>query len=144
MKQGKKLIVSGDGAMALDSQPNVVRFPQCPGKAYNASLEGNFEHTNPQMQKTFLDSLAPTRSIEVSASPSVASSVAQVDGATHVFLANFTGLVGNKNPVQTPQTDVRISLPTAASNSGSNVSTARSGMRPTSERTLSGWRLPSG
>ena len=118
VKQGKKLVITGDGAMALDSQPNVVRFPQCPGKAYNASLEANFEHTNPQMQETFLDSLTPTHSIEVSASPSVATSVAQVDGATHVFLANFAGLVGKKNPVQTPQTNVSISLPTAANSSG--------------------------
>jgi hypothetical protein len=117
VKQGKKLVITGDGAMVLDSQPNVVRFPQCPGKAYNASLEANFEHTNPQMQKTFLDSLAPTHSIEVSASPSLATSVAQVDGATHVFLANFAGLVGNKNPVQTPQTEVSISLPTAVNSS---------------------------
>lgn len=118
VKQGKKLVITGDGAMALDSQPNVVRFPQCPGKAYNASLEANFEHTNPQMQQTFLDSLAPTHSIEVSASPSVAASIAQVDGATHVFLANFAGLVGGKNPVQTPQTEVSISFPTAANSSG--------------------------
>ena len=118
VKQGKKLVITGDGAIALDSQPNVVRFPQCPGQAYNASLEANFEHTNPQMQKTFLDSLAPTHSLEVSASPSVATSVARVDGATHVFLANFAGLVGKKNPVQTPQTDVSISVPTAANSSG--------------------------
>jgi hypothetical protein len=118
VKQGKKLVITGDGAMALDNQPNVVRFPQCPGKAYNASLEANFEHTNPQMQQTFVDSLAPTRSVEVSASPSVATSIAQINGATHVFLANFAGLVGGSNPVQTPQTDVRISLPTAANSSG--------------------------
>jgi len=118
VKQGKKLVITGDGAMALDNQPNVVRFPQCPGKAYNASLEANFEHTNPQMQQTFVDSLAPTHSVEVSASPSVATSIAQINGATHVFLANFAGLVGGSNPVQTPQTDVRISLPTAANSSG--------------------------
>ena len=118
VKQGKKLVITGDSAMTLDNQPNVIRFPQCPGKAYNASLAANFEQTNPQMQKTFLDSLAPTHSIEVTASPSVATSVARVDGATHVFLANFAGLVGKKNPVQTPQTDVRISLPTAANSSG--------------------------
>jgi hypothetical protein len=35
-----------------------------------------------------------------------------------VFLANFAGLVGNKNPVQTPQTEVSISLPTAVNSSG--------------------------
>lgn len=118
VKQGKKLVITGDGAMALDNQPNVVRFPQCPGKAYNASLEANFEHTNPQMQQTLLDSLAPTHSVEVSASPSVATSIAQINGATHVFLANFAGLVAGNNSVQTPQTDVSISLPTAANSSG--------------------------
>src|SRR3984893_7322888 len=118
VKQGKKLVITGDVAMALDSQPNVVRFPQCPGEAYNASLEANFEHTTPQMRQTFVDSLAPAHSVEVSASPSVATSIAQINGATHVFLANFAGLVGKKNPVQTPQTDVRISLPTAANSSG--------------------------
>ena len=118
VKQGKKLVITGDGAMAIESRPNVVRFPQCPGKAYNASLQANFEHTNPQMQQTFLDSLAPTHSVEVSASPSVATSIAQVDGETHVFLANFAGLVGGKNPVQTPQSDISITLPTAANSSG--------------------------
>src|ERR1700736_6398698 len=30
VKQGKKLVITGDGAMALESAPNVVRFPQCP------------------------------------------------------------------------------------------------------------------
>ena len=118
VKQGKKLVITGDGAMAIESRPNVVRFPQCPGKAYNASLQANFEHTNPQMQQTFLDSLAPTHSVEVSASPSVATSIARVDGETHVFLANFAGLVGGKNPVQTPQSDISITLPTAANSSG--------------------------
>jgi hypothetical protein len=33
-----------------------------------------------------------------------------VNGETHVFLANFAGLVGGKNPVQTPQT-VTIRVP---------------------------------
>jgi hypothetical protein len=41
-----------------------------------------------------------------------------VNGVPHVFLANFAGLVGGKNPVQTPQTDVKISLPTVANGSG--------------------------
>jgi hypothetical protein len=63
------------------------------------------------MQQSFLDSLAPNRGIGVFASPSVATSISEVNGAPHVFLANFAGLVGGKNPIQTPQTDVKISLP---------------------------------
>jgi len=62
------------------------------------------------LQQAFLDSLPPSAGIEVSASPKVASSISRVNGETHVFLANFAGLVGGKNPVQTPQT-VTISVP---------------------------------
>lgn len=118
VKQGKKLVVTGESAITFDAAPNVVRFPQCPGKAYNVALAADFDHTNPQMQQTFLDSLAPTHSVEVSASPFVAASISEVDGVTHVFLANFAGLVGNKNSVQTPQTDVSITLPASADSSG--------------------------
>lgn len=122
VKQGKRLVITGDSAFPLGNQTadqaNVVRFPKCPGKAYSAALEANFEQAQPAMQKEFLDSLISKRSIEVSASPSVATSVAEVNGAPHVFLANFAGLVGGKNPVQTPQTNVKISLPAVPNSSG--------------------------
>jgi hypothetical protein len=48
----------------------------------------------------------------------VATSVAQVKGETHVFLANFAGLVARGNPIQTPQTDVPVSLPAVPGNTG--------------------------
>ncbi|MGB7129477.1 MAG: hypothetical protein WBD59_01635, partial [Candidatus Sulfotelmatobacter sp.] len=35
---------------------------------------------------------------------------ARISGETHVFLANFAGLVGGKNPIQTPQ-NVTITVP---------------------------------
>jgi hypothetical protein len=117
-KQGKKLIITGESAIPLGDSSNVVRFPKCPGKAYNAALETDFDHAASQLQKPFLDSLPPNHGVEVSASPSVATSIAQVDGTPHVFLANFAGLVGGKNPVQTPQTDVKISLPTVPGHAG--------------------------
>ncbi len=117
-KQGKKLIVTGEGAVPFGDSANVVRFPKCPGKAYNAALEADFDHSTPQLQTAFLESLPPNHSVEISASPAVATSIAQVDGAPHVFLANFAGLVGGKNPVQTPQTDVKISLATVPGSAG--------------------------
>jgi hypothetical protein len=118
VKDGKKLIVTGEGALLLGDQPNVLRFPKCPGKTYNAALEADFDHANPQLQQTFLDSLPPNHGIEVSASPSVSTSIAQVNGSPYVFFANFAGLVGGKNPVQTPQADVKISLPTVPDSYG--------------------------
>jgi hypothetical protein len=111
VKQGKRLVITGDSAFPVGDETNVRRFPKCPGKAYTASLEASFEQAQPGMQQSFLDSLAPNRGIGVFASPSVATSISEVNGAPHVFLANFAGLVGGKNPIQTPQTDVKISLP---------------------------------
>ena len=113
---GKKLIITGNNVLEADN-PSIVRFSACPGKAYIAALESDFDRTTPQMQQAFLDSLPPSAGIEISASPQVASSIASVNGATHVFLANFAGLVGGKNPVQTPQT-VTIRVPAERGSSG--------------------------
>jgi hypothetical protein len=110
-KQGTRLVITGDSAFPVGDQTNVRRFPKCPGKAYTASLEASFEQAQPGMQQSFLDSLAPNRGVGVFASPSVATSISEVNGVPHVFLANFAGLVGGKNPIQTPQTDLKISLP---------------------------------
>ena len=40
----------------------------------------------------------------------VATSIALVEGKPHVFFANFAGLRGGVNPVQTPQTGVRVRM----------------------------------
>jgi hypothetical protein len=122
-KQGNKLIVTGEDALHLSGGPDVTRFSECPGKIYNALLEKDFERATPETQRPFLESLEPSlsetgRRVEVVASASVATSVAQVKGVTHVFLANFAGLVGGANPIQTPQADVKISLPVVPRNAG--------------------------
>jgi hypothetical protein len=119
LKQGNKLIVTGEDAMQLGGRPNVKRFADCPGKIYNALLDKNFDLAAPETQREFLENLPETRrGVEVRASPSVAASVAQLKGVTHVFLANFAGLVGGANPIQTPQTDVKVSLPAVPGNAG--------------------------
>jgi hypothetical protein len=118
LKQGNKLIVTGEDALHLSGRPNVTRFPECPGAIYNALLEKDFAHATPEKQREFLNSLSFGRGVEVIASTSVATSVAQVKGVPHVFLANFAGLVGGSNPIQTPQTDVKISLPVVPGNAG--------------------------
>jgi hypothetical protein len=112
---GRKLIITGNNPLADDQQndkpKNLSHFAACPGKAYVASLEAGFDQATPQMQQAFLDSL-PGADVEISASPKVATSIARVNGEAHIFLANFAGLVGGKNPVQTPQ-PVTITLPVA-------------------------------
>jgi hypothetical protein len=102
------LVISGADVTDLGTRPNIVRFPDCPGKAYMQVAEQDFDHADPNQQQGFLKTLVTDSSIAVSAGPSVATSVSSVDGAPHVFFANFTGLVGGANPVQTPQQNTKI------------------------------------
>lgn len=115
---GKKLVVTGADVTQLGDAPNVIRFQNCPGKAYTEALQKDFEHTVPASQEAFLHSLEDKAAIDIVASPMIATSIARVGGRVQVFLANFAGLRGGVNPVQTPQNDVRITLPAAADGQG--------------------------
>ena len=48
----------------------------------------------------------------------LATSIARVNGKPHVFFANFAGLRGGVNPVQTPQTGVQVAISGAAKGRG--------------------------
>jgi hypothetical protein len=56
----------------------------------------------------------PDQDVRIDASTAVVTEVARVSGKAHIFFANFAGLVGGQNAVQTPQKDIRVSVPAAA------------------------------
>ena len=102
-------MITGTDVTGLGKEHNLVRFPQCPGKAYLHSAEQDFDHANPQQEQQLLKTLDDADShVSISAGPFLATSIASVDGAPHVFFANFTGLRGGVNPVQTPQTNIQV------------------------------------
>ena len=105
-----KLVVTGQDATELPAGANVVRFSDCPGKKYLASLEANFAAASPNSEQEFLQALGKEENIEISASPWVATSVARVDGTPHIFLANFRDLQPGVNAVQTPETGATIKV----------------------------------
>ena len=105
---GNKLVITGADVTQLGNDPGVVRFADCPGKAYADRLAAEFDRTTPELAKAFLNSLATHSNISVTASPQVATSISLVDGKPHIFFANFAGLRGGANPVQTPQTGVQV------------------------------------
>ncbi|HVI10368.1 MAG TPA: hypothetical protein VND65_18915 [Candidatus Binatia bacterium] len=111
---GNKLMVTGTDATDLGIAANIVRLPACPGKAYMQILESDFERASPDSQADFLKSVTGGDEIRIEGSVKIATSVALVNGEPHVFLANFAGLRGGSNPVQTPQTGVRISVSTGS------------------------------
>ena len=109
--QGNRLVITGTDATGVGSSQNVVRFASCPGRAYNAELEKDFEHASPDSEEAFLASLRGGETAQVKAGTHVATSIARTsDGHVNVFFANFAGLVGGSNPVQTPQTGVEVSV----------------------------------
>ncbi|MGA8866282.1 MAG: hypothetical protein WB510_04900, partial [Candidatus Sulfotelmatobacter sp.] len=114
----KTLVVTGEDATQLGAAANVVRFSACPGKDYYAALQKSISETAPDREHQFLESLKSDTPIHVKASPMVATSIARVNGKLHVFFANFAGLQGGVNPVQTPQTSVQVTISGATQGHG--------------------------
>ena len=115
---GKTLVITGEDATQLRAAANIVRFSKCPGKDYYAALEKSVADSTPHQEQEFLNSLKAEPTVLVMASPMIATSIARVEGKTHIFFANFAGLEGGVNPVQTPQTDVRVTVSGAKSGRG--------------------------
>jgi hypothetical protein len=107
--RGGKLVVTGAEPTGF-SETGVKRFANCPGKEYIAALEKDFGATNPDSQKEFLASVSHEAPVAVEVSPWVATEITEVDGKTHVFFANFKGLRGGENPVQTTEAGAKVTV----------------------------------
>jgi len=101
------LIVTGTDTTGLGARAALKRYERCPGKAYLDALEKDFASAAADPQ--FVASLrTDNTSVSVSASRSVATQIAEVDGKTHVFFANFTGLRPRRNARQTPESGATV------------------------------------
>jgi hypothetical protein len=114
---GNRLVITGEDATQVGGA-GVVRFGKCPGKDYYAALQKSVAESTPEQEHEFLASLKSEARVRVTGSHMIATSMAQIDGKTHVFFANFAGLQGGVNPVQTPQTGVQVTVPGAGSGHG--------------------------
>jgi hypothetical protein len=114
----KVLLITGEDATGIGNAANVIRFSKCPGKDYSAALQKDFGAVTPDREHEFLESLKSDSSVRVVASPMLATSIARVNGTPHVFFANFAGLHGGVNPVQTPQTGVQVAISGATGGRG--------------------------
>ena len=115
---GGRLVISGTNVTDFDKEPSVVRFPDCPGKAYMKAAEQDFAKADPDSQQEFLKSLNADNTIRVSAGPLVATSISMVENSPHIYFANFSGLEGKVNPVQLPQRDVTVVIEGGKGTSG--------------------------
>ena len=117
---GKKLVINGADASDIGESSKVVRFKDDPGAVYNDVLARDFDHASPDSQHEFLAALRGGDEVRIQASTQVATSTARTsDGHVNVFFANFAGLKGGTNPVQTPQTGVQITVTSKSDLKGS-------------------------
>jgi len=114
----KILMITGEDVTGLGTAANILRFRKCPGKDYSAALQKDFDASTPDQEREFLERLATGSAIRVVGSPMIATSIARIDGKPHVFFANFAGLRGGVNPVQTPQTGVQVTVSGVAKGRG--------------------------
>jgi len=109
--QGKTLVITGIDTTELGKLQNVIRFPDCPGKAYDAALQKDFEHASPDSQQAFLGSLKGGDTVRIAGGPKMATSISRnPEGRISCYFANFAGLRGGSNPVQEPQVGVEVRL----------------------------------
>jgi hypothetical protein len=103
---------------------NFLYLPACPGKAYYAQLQKEFDHEAAagtfesdefnKLRKAFaaevlkVSGLKPA--VEVAASPFVCTQIAKVDGKLSVFLANFKGLKAKEVAQQAPEQNVKVTF----------------------------------
>ena len=110
MTTGTRMLVTGQNQTGLTSGANLELLPDCPCRRYEQSLDDNLDKADPTQAKNFLDALRHQGEIEITASPRVATSIANIDGKPHIFFANFDGLRGGKNAIPTPQTGITLRL----------------------------------
>jgi len=116
---GGRIIICGTDTTEVGESHNVVRFADDPGKSYNARMEKDFEHTSPEAEQSLLKALVGGDAVRLKAGPQGANSIARTsDGHVNVFFANFAGLVGGKNPEQTPQAGVEVTLTSKSQSRG--------------------------
>ena len=114
-----RIVITGADATDLGDSKSVVRLAADPGTAYSAVLEKDFEQASPESQPDFFASLVGGEAVRIQAPAQVATSIARTsDGHINCFLANFAGLRGGSNPVQTPQSGIEVNIASKSEGKG--------------------------
>jgi hypothetical protein len=117
-REGGRLVITGTYEPQLGALPGVVLFPECPGRTYNTALEKDFERASPEWQHAFFDALKGGNAVQIEAGPQLATSIAWTAGYIHCFFANFAGLRGGSNPIQTPQSGLLVTVRSRSASKG--------------------------
>jgi len=114
---GGRILATGHNATGMNSSAKFEYTENCPAAQYFQNLQKDFSGGVHEMPKDFLQSIKLNSQIQVDAPPTVAANFALVDGAPHLFLANFTGLVPGKVAIPTAVPAVKVTIPATMGNS---------------------------
>jgi len=117
--QGGRLVVLGEDSSGIPRSPQKIVLSSDPAREYYNALEAGFAAGSANPPQGLLNALGANDGIQLDAPPTVAANFTTVNGAPHIYLANFGGLVPGTVAVPTPVNSIHISVPAAM---GSSVS----------------------
>jgi hypothetical protein len=110
--RGGRLVVLGTDATGLPATAS-TSLPTDPARAYYQALVHDFTYAATNPPSDFLKALGKKGEMELEAPATVAANFGQVNGTSHVFLANFGGLVPGKVAVPALVQGIRVRMPAA-------------------------------
>jgi hypothetical protein len=113
---GGRLLITGQNATGFTDSEHVLALENCPASLYLGKLEKNFIGGSQEMPVELLKLMRVKSEIEIEAPPTVAVNFGQVNGAPHLFLANFTGLVPGKIAIPTAVSGTKVDIPASMGN----------------------------
>ena len=108
---GGRLVVLGQDVSGVPQSTKKIVFPSDPAHEYFNALESGFAAGSANPPAELLNALGKNDGIQVDAPPTVAANFANVNGARHIYLSNFGGLVPGKVVVPTPATGIHVKVP---------------------------------
>jgi hypothetical protein len=106
--RGGRLIVLGENTAGFTGSSVIVLGDSAGG--YLHALEHDFAAGSQEPPDQLLRAIPRNGEIELEAPPTVAANFGSVNGAPHIFLANFTGLVPSKVAVPTAVNGIRVRI----------------------------------
>ncbi|HEY1579113.1 MAG TPA: hypothetical protein VGF82_18735 [Terracidiphilus sp.] len=110
-QQGGKLVLTGRPDAKLDDITAAVRFPDSPERSYLESASTDVDAANSINKTRLLGAVDDRPEIEIAAPRDVVAHAATIEGAPHIFFANFSGLQAGKVATPTLQSGIRITVP---------------------------------
>ena len=111
--QGGRLVVLGEDSSGIPQSPQKIVLSSDPAREYYNALQAGFAAGSANPPEELLNALGGNDGIQLDAPPTVAANFATVNGAPHIYLVNFGGLVPGTVAVPTPVNTIHIRVPAA-------------------------------